>query len=67
VPCQPALPTTAHQSVRSLVHHSAESKVHLAGGEGGPSERFFPFDPYLLKHSSKYLEGLYNYWNEDEE
>jgi len=40
---------------------------------GGPNEleMFFPFDPYLLKHSSKYINALYTKWtgpdDEDEE
>ena len=27
-------------------------------------EIFFPFDPYLLKKSSKYVEKCYNYWRD---
>jgi len=40
---------------------------------GGPNqlEMFFPFDPYLLKHSSQYINDLYTKWtgpdDEDEE
>uniref|UniRef100_A0A1X7T6U9 Uncharacterized protein n=1 Tax=Amphimedon queenslandica TaxID=400682 RepID=A0A1X7T6U9_AMPQE len=30
-------------------------------------ETIFPFDPYHLKRSSKYLIGLYREWNEDNE
>uniref|UniRef100_A0A1X7UE58 Uncharacterized protein n=1 Tax=Amphimedon queenslandica TaxID=400682 RepID=A0A1X7UE58_AMPQE len=30
-------------------------------------ETIFPFDPYHLKRSSKYLNGLYREWNEDNE
>lgn len=30
-------------------------------------ETIFPFDPYHLKRSSKYLNGLYREWNDDNE
>eukprot|EP01130_Rhizamoeba_saxonica_P018354 TRINITY_DN914_c0_g1_i4.p1 TRINITY_DN914_c0_g1~~TRINITY_DN914_c0_g1_i4.p1 ORF type:complete len:528 (-),score=91.42 TRINITY_DN914_c0_g1_i4:110-1693(-) len=28
-------------------------------------DTFFPFDPYLLKHSSQYFKGYYTYWKSE--
>jgi len=41
----------------------------LSGGSNlfDPEDIFFPFDPYQLKHSSSYIEGLYMHYQEDED
>ena len=31
-------------------------------GGANQMETFFPFDPYLLRHSSRYLQGIYQSW-----
>jgi RNA polymerase I-specific transcription initiation factor RRN3 len=32
-------------------------------GGSNQLDMFFPFDPYLLKHSSKYITALYTQWS----
>lgn len=30
-------------------------------------EAFYPFDPYLLKLSEKYIHSIYNFWSDNED
>ncbi len=51
-----------------LRYRGGTCSLHVGGGggfsqEANPLDFFFPFDPYLLKRSHVYLEGLYCYWN----
>ena len=40
------------------------SKKTTIGSGENPLESFFPYDPYLLRESSKFIDPLYVYWED---
>ncbi len=58
-------------AARNRYQYRRTYSFHVGGGggsirsslEANTLDSFFPFDPYLLKRSHIYLEGLYCYWS----
>eukprot|EP00931_Biecheleriopsis_adriatica_P044020 TRINITY_DN25148_c0_g2_i1.p1 TRINITY_DN25148_c0_g2~~TRINITY_DN25148_c0_g2_i1.p1 ORF type:complete len:720 (+),score=149.97 TRINITY_DN25148_c0_g2_i1:25-2160(+) len=61
-PYRPQLHAALKQQLREVPPPAQED-------ESEPSQTFFPFDPYRLRHSNMFLMGLYRSWlpNDDEE
>ena len=63
--------TTPKRRRSSVIKTAAtQEKKRLDGGVGGlgkgsnPLDSYFPFDPYLLKCSHKYVESYYRNWDD---
>ncbi len=50
----------------SKLRYRGTSSSHVGGGSSQQTnllDSFFPFDPYLLKRSHVFIEGMYCYWD----
>lgn len=59
--------TRIAQKIKSAVTLKAERRTGGVGGLGAgknPLDSFFPFDPYLLRHSHHFIEPYYRHWSD---